>query len=257
MNFSRTWGASLAMAALLGLGAGAANAAPPPYNVVAGTGAVGSDQGTFSGTSGTITELNLDWAVTATAPATTGYHVYNGVQTWSFTRSSAPAVVNLEFAISGVDSHTNSGGVNVKEAMGLPVGTVCDISNPAYVFPAGAVDGTPGSPIFSWTPNNGSGLAVLQYLGGPGAPVNRYNQYPAVPCTYTGSELVLTGAGLPGNEAGGGAFWHGLAYLRVLNSPAAPAVAVPAMDIVGLGALTALLGGIGGLVARRRRRQQG
>ena len=119
------------------------------------------------------------------------------------------------------------------------------------------MDGTPGSPIFSWTPNNGSGLAVLQYLGGPGAPVNRYNQYPAVPCTYTGSELVLTGAGLPGNEAGGGAFWHGLAYLRVLNSPAAPAVAVPAMDIVGLGALTALLGGIGGLVARRRRRQQG
>ena len=254
MNVSR----SLAVAVLLGLSFGFVHAAPP-YDVVAGTGAVGADQGSFSGTSGTISELGIDWTVTAQAPATTGYHVYAGVQTWSFTRNGAPAPVDLEFAISGVDSWLTSGGNTEREAMGLPVGTVCDISNPAYVFPPGALDGTPGTPIFSWTPNNGSGLAVLQYLGGPGGPVNRYLQYAPVPCTYSGSELVLTGKDFPANEAGGTTFWHGLAYLRVLNSPPVqpPApTAVPTLDIAGLGLLGLLSAGLGALGLRRRKQGQ-
>lgn len=75
-----------------------------------------------------------------------------------------------------------------------------------------------------------------------------------MPCTYTGSELVLTGQGFVANEVGGGSFWHGLSYLRVMNRPApATTKAVPAMDLVGLGALIAVLGGTGGLIARRRR----
>ena len=177
MQVSRTLLAAAAVA-LFGLGPVAAQAAPP-YVIVAGTGAVGADVGTFPpGTSGTIAELGVDWQVTATAGATTGYHVYNGVQTWSFTRNGAPETVNLEFAISGIDAWLTTGGAVATEAIGLPVGTVCDISNPAYVFPAGALDGTPGGPVFSWTPDNGSGLAVLQYLGNlGGVPVNRYLQY--------------------------------------------------------------------------------
>lgn len=258
MHFSRTLMTSMAAASLLVVGIQSAHSAPPPYSIVSGTGAAGQDQGTFSGTSGTISELGLDWAVTATAPATTGYHVYNGVQTWKFTRGGNPATVNLAFAISGIDAWTFARGnppPAVREAMGLPVGTVCDISNPAYVFPAGAQDGTPGAPIFTWTPDNGAGLAVLQYNGGPGDPVNRYNQYPAVPCTYTGSELVLTGKDFPGNEAGGTSFWHGLAYLRVLNGPEVTPTPVPTVGIFGLGALAVLLGGMGSLTARRRRSQ--
>ena len=242
----------------LGMSAAVAQVPPPPYDVVAGTGAVGADAGSFSGSTGTISALNLNWAVTAAAPtglpgATTSYHVYNGVQTWSFTRNGAPAVVDLAFAIGGVDAWLNAGTppAPVTEAIGLPVGTVCDISNPAYVFPAGAVDGTPGGPVFSFTPNNGSGLAVLQYLGNQGAgPANRYGQYAPVPCTYTGSSLVLTGSGFAANEAGGTGFWHGLAYLRVLNTPA---VSVPTLDLLGLGALAAMLGGAGLLMGRRKR----
>lgn len=256
MQVSRTLRAAAAVA-LFGLGPVAAQAAPP-YDIVAGTGAVGADQGTFTGTSGTIAELGVNWQVTATAGATTGYHVYNGVQTWSFTSGGAPATVNLNFAISGIDAWLTTGGAVATEAIGLPVGTVCDISNPAYVFPAGALDGTPGGPVFSWTPDNGSGLAVLQYLGNLGAgPVNRYLQYAPVPCTYTGSELVLTGSGFPANEAGGGSFWHGLAYLRVMNQPMPPAAAptpVPTLDFAGLGLLSLLGAGAGALGLRRRKR---
>lgn len=259
MRSSRAVVAAAAVSALFGLGLGSAHAAQPPYSIVTGTGAAGNDQGTFPGTSGSIPELNLDWAVTAdpadpatpgAVPATTSYHVYAGVQRWKFTRNGAPATVNLAFAISGIDAWLDSNGTQ-REAIGLPVGTQCDISNPAYVFPAGATDGTPGNPIFSFTPDNGSGLAVLQYLGGPGLPVNRYNQYAAVPCTYTGSQLVLTGKGFPANVAGGTSFWHGLAYLRVLNSPAP--TAVPTTGTLGLLSLAAVLGVVGSFMARRRR----
>ncbi|HNN17731.1 MAG TPA: hypothetical protein PKZ79_03120 [Ottowia sp.] len=258
MQVSRTLLAAAAVA-LFGLGPVAAQAAPP-YVIVAGTGAVGADVGTFPpGTSGTIAELGVDWQVTATAGATTGYHVYNGVQTWSFTRNGAPETVNLEFAISGIDAWLTTGGAVATEAIGLPVGTVCDISNPAYVFPAGALDGTPGGPVFSWTPDNGSGLAVLQYLGNlGGVPVNRYLQYAPVPCTYTGSQLVLTGSGFPANEAGGTSFWHGLAYLRVMNQPVPPAAPtpVPTLDFAGLGLLSLLGAGAGALGLRRRKRSK-
>lgn len=260
MLFARTLIAA-AVTATLGLGGAAALAAPTPFDVVSGTGAVGSDAGTFPATTtGTVADLGLDWQVTAAAPtglpgATTGYQVFNGVQTWTFTRGGTPATVDMQFAIGGIDSWLRVGRDVAAEAIGLPIGTVCDISNPAYVFPAGALDGTPGGPVFSFTPDNGSGLAVLQYLGNLGAgPVNRYGQYAPVPCTYSGSQLVLTGSGFPANEAGGGTFWHGLAYLRVVGEPLPAHVSVPTLDIVGLGALIALLGSAGGLIARRRRR---